>query len=85
MRIGNYVVRPDSNCWIVAEMRLRTDDDGNPTGEEYESGVQYPGRFDQALRNVLDRMARAGITPDDSLSDAVATVAHLYRTIGQSE
>lgn len=50
----------------------------------YETAVQYPARFDLALRNVLDRMARDGIKPETGLVEAVATVAHMYRTIGDA-
>ena len=82
MRIGNYVVRPESNCWVVATIKtFRT---GSQAGEEYESDVVYPARFDQALRTLQDRMLRDGIEPDVSLKEAVATVAYFYATIGRA-
>ena len=80
LRIGNYVVRPDANCWIVATVKTRRT--GAQKGEEYESDVVYPGRFDQALKTLLDRLVRDGIEPDTSLEQAVASVAYLYATIG---
>ena len=80
LRIGNYVVRPAPNGWIVATVkRFRT---GSQRGEEYETDLVYPGRFDQALRTLLDRLVRDGVEPDTSLEEAVATVAYLYATIG---
>ena len=80
LRIGNYMVRPASNGWIVATVKtFRT---GSQRGEEYETDLVYPGRFDQALRTLLDRMVRDGLEPDTSLEQAVATVAYLYATIG---
>ena len=82
MRIGNYVVRPDANGWIVATVKtFRT---GSHKGEEYETDLVYPGRFDQALRTLLDVLVRDGIEPDTSLEQAVTTVAYLYATIGNS-
>ena len=81
MRIGEYVLRPDAHCWVVATIKkFRT---GSQKGEEYESDVRYPGRFDQALRTLLDRMVRDGLEPDATLVQSVATVAHLYATIGR--
>ena len=80
LRIGNYVVRPAPNGWIVAAVKtFRT---GSQRGEEYETDLVYPGRFDQALRTLLDLLVRDGIEPDTSLEQAVATVAFLYATIG---
>ncbi len=80
MRIGDYVVREDTNCWVVAT--VKTFLTGSQKGEEYESDVVYPGHYDQALRTLLDRMVRDGIEPDTSLERAVVTVAYLYATIG---
>ena len=80
LRIGNYVVRPDANCWIVAT--LKTHRTGAQQGEEYETDLVHPGRFDQALRTLLDRLVRDGIEPDTSLEQAVTTVAYHYATIG---
>ena len=82
MRIGDYVVRPDANCWVVAT--IKTYLTGSQQGEEYESDVVYPGHFDQALRTVLDRMVKNGIEPDTCVERAVATVAYLYATIGRA-
>ena len=80
LKIDNYVVRPDANCWIVAKVKtFRT---GSQRGEEYETDLVYPGCFDQALRTLLDLLVRDGIEPDTSLEHAVATVAYLYATIG---
>ena len=79
MRIRDYVVRPDANCWIVATMKTYLT--GSEKGEEYETDVVYPARFDQALRTLLDRMVRDGVEPEGGLEQAVATVAHLYSTI----
>ena len=81
MRIGNYVVRPDVDCWVLATIKLRGQE-SKQAGTEYEADVVYPGRFDQALRLLLDRMLRAGLEPDADLNKAVATVAHFYATIG---
>ncbi len=80
MRIGDYVVRPDANCWVVAT--TKTFLTGSQEGEEYESDVVYPARFDQALTTLLDRLVKDGIEPDATLEQAVATVAYLYATIG---
>ena len=80
LRIGNYVVRRDANCWIVATVKTRRT--GAQKGEEYEADVVYPGRFDQALRTLLDLLVRDGIEPNASLEQAVMTVAYLYATIG---
>ena len=82
MRIGNYVIRPDKNCWVVAT--IKTYLAGSQKGEEYESNIVYPAYFDQALRTLPDRQVKDGIEPDTSLVQAVATVAHLYATIGNS-
>ena len=80
MRIGDYVIRPDANCWVVAT--IKTFLTGSKEGEEYESDVVYPARFDQALKTVLDRSVKNRIEPDASLEQAVATVAYIYATIG---
>ena len=80
MRIGDYVIRPDTNCWVVAT--IKTFLTGSRDGEEYESDVVYPARFDQALKTVLDRSVKNRIEPDASLEQAVATVAYIYATIG---
>ncbi len=81
MRIGDYVVREDTNCWLVAT--VKTFLTGSQKGEEYESDVAYPGQFDQALRTLLDRLVKDGIGPDTTLEQAVATVAYVYATIGR--
>ncbi len=81
MRIGDYVIRPEPNCWIVATIKTRAT--GAQKGEEYESDVVYPARFDQALTTLLDRLVKDGIEPDATLEQAVATVAYLYSTIGR--
>lgn len=78
MRIRNYVVRPDTCGWIVARIKKNA-----KTGEEYEADHKYPGRYDQALRCLLDRMVADGAADVEDLSEAVATVAHLYSTIGR--
>ena len=77
MRIGDYVIRPDANHWIVAT--VKTFLTGAQKGEEYESDVVYPARFDQALTTLLDRVVKDGIEPDATLEQ---TVAYLYATIG---
>ena len=82
MRVGNYVVRPDAECWIVATIKTKGKDSKN-AGEEYEADIIYPGTFAQALRRLLDRMVRDGATPDDRLVDAVARVEGLYAKIGR--
>ena len=79
MRIGKYSVRQDTWCWIVSEVKV------SARGKEYETRPMYPARFDLALRNVLERMVKDEVTPEATLTDAVATVAHLYRTIGEAE
>ncbi len=40
LRIGNYVIRPDANHWIVATIKTRAT--GAQKGEEYESDVRVP-------------------------------------------
>ena len=80
MRIGDYVIRPDANCWVVAT--IKTFLTGSSEGEEYESDVVYPAHYDQALKTVLDRSVKNRIEPDASLEQAVATVAYIYATIG---
>ena len=84
MRVADYVIRPDSNCWILATIRTRPLDAKNNPGEEYETDVRYPARFDLALRDLLDRMVADGLTPDSDLERAVNTVSHLYATIGRA-
>ena len=73
-------MRPEANCWVVAT--IKTFLTGSQEGEEYESDVVYPARFDQALKTVLDRSVKNRIEPDASLEQAVATVAYIYATIG---
>ena len=80
MRIGDYVVRPDANCWIVAT--IKTFMTGSRKGEEYESNIVYPGSYDQALKTLLDRMVRDEVETDTTLEQAVATIAYLYATVG---
>ena len=80
MRIGDYVIRPDANCWVVATIKIFLT--GFKEGEEYESDVVYPAHYDQALKTVLDRSVKNRIEPDASLEQAVAAVAYLYATIG---
>ena len=80
MKVGSYVVRPDGNCWIVAT--LKTFITGSRAGQEYETDVVYPARFDGALKTLLDRLVRDGIQPDDTLERAVEKVTLLYEMIG---
>ncbi len=40
MRIGDYVLRKDPNCWVVAT--IKTFLTGSREGEEYESDVVVP-------------------------------------------
>ncbi len=79
MRIGDYVVRPDGRCWIVAT--IKTYLTGSEKGEEYEADVVYPARFNQALRTLLDRQIRDGLQPEDGLEQAVGRVEHIYAAI----
>jgi len=62
---------------VLATIRV-----SDKTGEEYEAQVSYPSRFDLALRDLLERMVKDGLPPDPDLDATVATVAHMYRTIG---
>lgn len=80
MRVGKYVVRPDTVGWILATIKKRGPGTKNP-GEEYEADIVYPGRFDQALQQLLDRMVKDGLAEDADITKAVATVAHCYATI----
>ncbi len=80
MRIGRYVVRPDGCYWVVAT--LKTFVTGSRAGQEYESDIVYPARFDQALRTLLDRSMRDAVQPDDTLEQAVGKVEQMYATIG---
>ena len=73
LRVGSYVVRPDAHGWIVA--RIKTFLTGSRQGEEYEADLVYPGRFDRALKTLLDLLVRDGIEPDTSLSVAKARVS----------
>ncbi len=66
MRIGDYVIRPDANCWVVAT--IKTFLTGSREGEEYESDVVYPAHYDQALKTLLDRLVKDGIEPDATAS-----------------
>lgn len=83
MRIGDYVLRPDADCWVLSRVKVYGKD-AKKAGQDYETDYVYPGRFDQALRLLLDRMVRDGIDPDADLDKVVATVAHLYATIGEA-
>lgn len=84
MRVGNHAVRPDNVGWVVVTVKIKGED-SKDAGEEYDSDPAYYARFDQALRTLLDRCVKDEITPTTSLSEAVATVAHLYATIGDSK
>lgn len=76
-----YELVPEEHSWKVTTIWVR--EEGDNVGEEYHHNTVYPGRFDQALRS-LDRMLRDGLEPDADFNDAVATVAHLYRVIGDA-
>lgn len=80
MRIGNYVVRPDAECWVVSRIAVKGEDAKNP-GEEYETDPRYPATFDQALARVLEFIVRDGYQPDETLTDAVARVERAYRQV----
>ena len=80
-----YEIRADDHCWVVETIKVRTaDTKKTKKGDEYASNTVYPGRFDQACKSLLDRMVRDGLTPHAGLEEAVATVAHLYATIGKT-
>ena len=49
MRIGDYVVREDTNCWVVAT--IKTFLTGSQKGEEYESDVRIPGALRSGPQN----------------------------------
>lgn len=87
MRVGNHAVRPDNVGWVVVTVKTKGDKtkDEDERGKEYDADPAYYSRFDQALRTLLDRCVKDEITPTTSLSEAVATVAHLYATIGDSK
>jgi hypothetical protein len=72
MIIGDYVLRPDTYGWVVEK---QTPPVGRP---------MYPATFAQALRRVLDESVRDVANAGDvaRLEAMVATVAHLYATIG---
>ena len=71
-----YEITPDTLCWQLSTVRV------NDAGDEYTHNVVYPGTLPAALRSLLDRMVRDGLEPDADLAETVATVAHLYATIG---
>ena len=50
MRIGDYVIRADANCWIVATIKTRAT--GAQKGEEYESDVRIPWALRSGPQNV---------------------------------
>ena len=74
-----YELLPDDLCWEVCEITISP-----KHGTEIKSGRQYPGRFDQALQLLMDRMLRDGLGVTAELNEAVATVAHLHRVIMDS-
>ena len=82
MRIGNYVVRQDTHCWILATVKVR--ESGKRKGQEYEFDPVFPGTLPYALEMLLERMVRDGLDPDPTLAETVATVAHCYRTIREA-
>jgi len=77
MIIGSFSLKPDVDGWVVR--RLAPDSDGRlaPIGRP-----MYPGTYPQALRRILDESVRDGAPDIGTLAEAVATVAHLYATIG---
>ena len=80
LRIGNYVVRPDAHCWVVATVKARLT--GAQKDEEYEADVKCPGTFAQALKTLLDLLVCDEMEPGTSLERAVMIVAFFYATIG---
>ena len=83
MNVGPFIVEPDTLCWVVKEPKVVKKKGGKMAGEEYFKVIGYPGRLDQALRYCLELMVRRKITPESSLAEAIATVAHMYRTVGE--
>ena len=80
-----YEIKADQpRGWILCTVRTRSADSKRP-GEEYLHDIVYPGAFDSTCRSLLDRMMRDGLSPHAGLTEAVATVAHLYATIGEAK
>ncbi len=80
-----YELTPDNHCWLLSTVKTRADDHEKDPGGEYLSNTVFPGSFPAACRSLLDRMMRDGLSPHAGLTEAVATVAHLYATIGEAK
>lgn len=72
-----WEVQPGRRGWTLAEIRTRE-------SGEYRSGVTYHPDLAAALGSLADRMAAEEVAPDASLAEAVATIAHIYRTIREA-
>lgn len=85
-----YEIRAYRQCWLLSTVKIRdtmSDPElaGTGPGGEYLSNTVFPGTFPAACRSLLDRMMRDGLSPHAGLTEAVATVAHLYATIGEAK
>ena len=77
MRIGDFEVRPDTECWTVRQIKRHPDDHKNPEkrGQEYlADDVRYPSSFVGALRMVFERSIRLELAEVDNLEDAISTI-----------
>lgn len=79
-----YELEPKDLCWKLTEIRVGDDPDKKNFGKEYHTSPVWPGTFQYALKCLLEMMVRDTLSADASLEEAVATVAHLYATIGDS-
>ena len=84
MRIGRYIVEPDTVGWKVVTTKIMDDKESKNFGKEVATDTVWPGTFPQALRRVLDNMVKDELPENADLARAVETVAHLYATIGKA-
>ena len=79
-----YLLEPDgSRGWMLSTIKLRGSEAATP-GAEAKTDTIYPSSFPGGLKALLERMVADGLAPDATLTEAVATVAHLYATIGDA-
>ena len=63
---------------MVSEIKV------SENGVEHTKNPTYYGRFDQALRRLLDRTIAAGLPEDADLKEAVRVVASAFATIADA-
>ena len=78
-----FDVSPDETSWVVSTVRHAGPTAKVPGGEKLANRSYYH-YFPSALRDVVDRALKLSLSPDATLTEAVATVATIYALVHEA-